>query len=267
MKKDFTKLSAYIDGELTPDEVTEIRSLLKSDTDFVAELEFLKAANLSAKLDFDDMLDKPISPDLIAQIQAAELTSSIPVAANSNFKWRPIAAAALFLIVGGIGGYVISDQTRPEIQIASSEGWLKYVAGYHGIYAGQKRHLVEVAASESDHIKNWLGKTTNVGFSIPDLSKHGLEFQGARLLVVKSQPVAQLMFTDADGAVVAICFKQGANGVMGSGDSGDATAFEENKINDLNIVSWNERSANFLVIGTTEQNKLKDIADTVKLNI
>lgn len=264
MSKDYTKLSAYIDGELTPDEVTEIQSLLEGNADFTAELEFLEAADIAAKADFDDMLGEPISSDLIAQIQAADLEPSIPVAANSNFKWQSVAAAVLFMLVGGIGGYVINDQATPEIQVAASESWLTNVASYHGIYANEKRHLVEVGADESEHIKKWLSKTTNVEFSIPDLSKHGLEFRGARLLVVKSQPVAQLMFTDAEGAVVAICFKQGANGMMGSGGS---ETFAENEINDFNIVSWNERSANFLVIGDTEQSELKDIADTVKLSI
>jgi anti-sigma factor RsiW len=261
MSKDYTKLSAYIDGELTPEEVIEIQSLLGSDSDFANELKFLEAADLAANSDFDEMLNEPISPNLIAQIQATELGPSVPVAANSNFKWRSIAAAALFMLVGGVGGYVINEQTAPDVQIAASKNWLEYVAGYHGIYAGQKRHLVEVAANESEHIKNWLSKTTNVGFSIPDLSQHGLEFRGARLLVVKSQPVAQLMFTDKNGAVVAICFKQGANGGMGS------EVFEENQIDDFDIISWNERSANFLVIGDAEQNQLKNIADTVRLNI
>lgn len=261
MKKDFTKLNAYIDGELTSEEVNEIQSLLEGDTDFAAELEFLAAADLAAKSDFDDMLNEPISPDLIAQIQTAELEPLAPVAANSNIRWQSIAAALMFLIVGGIGGYIINDQTAPAEQIVSADSWLNRVASYHGIYANQQRHLVEVGASESDHIKKWLSKTTNVRFSIPNLSKHGLEFRGARLLVINSQPVAQLMFTDAQGAVVAICFKHGANGMMGS------ETLEESEINDFNIVSWNERSANFLVIGNAEQNKLKDIADTVKLNI
>lgn len=264
MKKDFTKLSAYLDGELTADEVSEIRSLLEADTDFAAELEVLKTGDIAAKSGFDDMLDEPMSPDLVAlaaQIQTADLAPSIPVAANSNFRWQSIAAAAVFLMVGGIGGYIVNDQTTPDIQIASSGNWLSQVASYHGIYAREKRHLVEVDASESDHIKKWLGNTTNIGFSIPDLSTHGFEFRGARLLVVKAQPVAQLMFTDDQGAVIAICFKQGASGAMGS------DSFDENEINDFNIVSWNERSANFLVIGEVKQNKLKDIAETVKFNI
>lgn len=261
MSKDYTKLSAYMDGELTPDEVTEIQSLLEGDTDIAAELEFLEAANLAANVEFDDMLNGPISSDLIAQIEATELETSIPVAANSNVKWQSIAAAIMLFFAGGIGGYILNDQTTPEVQIAASDSWLNHVASYHGVYANEKRHLVEVDASESDHIKNWLGNTTNVGFSIPDLSNHGLEFRGARLLVVKSQPVAQLMFTDALGAVVAICFKQGAGGAMGSQN------FTENKINDFNIVSWNDRSANFLVIGDAEQSNLTDIADAVKLSI
>lgn len=262
MKKDYTKLSAYIDGELTPDEVTEIQSLLEGDVDFAAELDFLEAADLAAKSDFDDMLNEPISADLIAQIQAAELGPSVPIAANSNMRWQSVAAAVLFLFVGGIGGYIINDQTSPEVQLAATSGnWLDQVASYHGVYANEKRHLVEVDASESDHIKKWLSNTTNVGFSIPDLSKHGFEFRGARLLVVKSQPVAQLMFTDEQGAVVAICFKRGTNGVMGS------ETFAENEINDFNIVSWTKRSTNYLVIGDAEQNKMKDIADTVKLSI
>lgn len=72
----YTKLSAYMDGELTPNEVIEIQSSLKNDTEFAAKLKLLKAAELAAKVAFDDMLNEPISSDLIAQIQATELEPS-----------------------------------------------------------------------------------------------------------------------------------------------------------------------------------------------
>ena len=40
---------------------------------------------------------------------------------------------------------------------------------------------------------------------MPDLSAHGLDFQGARLLAVDRLPVAQLMYTGKDGVPVALC--------------------------------------------------------------
>ena len=258
------KLSAYLDQELPEDQLDEIRHLIETDPNVAEEFEKLALANDHALSEFDDFLDVGICEDLISTIERAELEPSakpVPIAANSNFGFRSMAAGMALLIAGGIGGFVFNEAHQPEITVAQTTGWLHDVADYHGIYAQQKRHLVEVGADEADHIVGWLSSTIGLPFSIPDISDTGFEFQGARLLVVKGKPVAQLMYKDQSGSVVAICFQNSSGKMMGSGETKSST------INGFDILLWSNGDGQYLVIGDQTESRLKEVADQVKLDI
>lgn len=258
------KLSAYLDQELPEDQLEEIRFLIETDPTISEEFEKLAFANDHVLSEFDDFLDTETSQDLVDMIENAQLQASVkplPIAANNNFSFRSMAAGIALLIAGGIGGFVFHEANQPEITVAQTTGWLHHVADYHGIYAQQKRHLVEVGASEADHIVGWLSKTTGLPFSIPDITNTGFEFQGARLLVVKGKPVAQLMYKDQAGSVVAICFQSNSGTMMGSGELKSST------INGFDIVSWSKGNGQYLVIGEQTESRLKEVADQVKLDI
>ena len=119
------------------------------------------------------------------------------------------------------------------------------VAQYHLVYAGQKRHLVEVAASDTDHLQKWLSATTGVPFTVPDLTASGLTFQGGRLLAASGKPVAQLMYTDAEGRVVAVCFLNGGDVAAGKG----TTPMARRDMNGLTLLSWKSHDASYVVVG------------------
>ncbi len=120
------------------------------------------------------------------------------------------------------------------------------------MYAEQERHLVEVSAEEAEHIQTWLTNTVGTDVRIPDLTSAGLTFEGGRLLVAAGRPVAQLMFTDASGQVVALC-------VISSGSPQDG--FETRQLNGFEMVSWGSDGANFVVVGDDERPDLQDIAE------
>lgn len=246
------KLSAYLDGELPDAEALEIETLLESDADARAELDALIAADAAAQEYFDTLLNDPVPLALAQKIKFA------PVGMASRPAPRPIwgalAAGIALFIVGGAGGYLINDRISPADTEVASVGWLSDIADYHAIYAGQQRHLVEVAASESDHIKAWLGSTVGVPFSIPDLTAFGLTFEGGRLLVANGKPVAQLMYRQADGTVIALCFQSSTSGAT------PAPGFKEQTIKGFDFVSWKAAGAAFVVIGPGGQSNLADIA-------
>jgi anti-sigma factor RsiW len=140
-------------------------------------------------------------------------------------------------------------------------GWLADIADYHAVYAAQGRHLVEVGADESDHIETWLGNTIGAAFSIPDLSQFDLTFEGGRLLVANGKPVAQLMYRDADGAVVALCLQQSAT------QTDEPPSFNAQTINGFDFVSWRAGTAQYVVIGEGGAPDLADIAAAAAVDI
>lgn len=256
------KLSAYLDGELDPVEAAAIEKELGSNSEMQAELDALIQADVLAQEQFEEQLNEPVPLTLARQIKATPLHPIAPPSqlAQSGGMWKMMAASLVVFSLGGVGGYLVNEQTTQSTQTQAA-GWLVAVADYHAVYASQGRHLVEVGADEGDHIETWLGRTTGASFSIPDLSDLGLTFEGGRLLVANSRPVAQLMFRQADGTVIALCLQSS------NGDANDPTTFREQTINDFDFVSWSEDGVDYVVIGPNGQPDLDMIATEAALQI
>jgi anti-sigma factor RsiW len=245
---DFSEqLSAYLDGELSDEQAAVVEARLAADPDAQAELDALIEIDAIAQDAFDTQLDEPIPFTLAQQIKTTPLSQPrIP----NRLVWGMIAASFVIFSLGGIGGYALKQPT----QIVAKTGWLAAVADYHAVYANQERHLVEVGADQSDHITKWLGDTVGVNFTIPDLSSSGLIFEGGRLLVANGKPVAQLMYRQTDGTVIALCLQK-------SGKSADTVpVLNQQTIKGFDFVSWTDNGADYVVIGPEGQPKLRTIA-------
>ena len=262
------KLSAYLDGELNQAEAAEIDVALARDPAFQAELDALLEADDFARMSFEKELNAPVQLDLIRTIKDASLDAGptlaapavLPAAAAPRSRpiWGSLAAGFAALIIGGFGGYTYSERTTPEPQ---RPGWIASIAEYHGVYADQKRHLVEVGADEVEHIEKWLGNTVGASFAVPDLAQHGLVFQGGRLVVANGKPVAQLMYTQDDGTVVALCLQKSSKAPTAD------VAFNQQTIDRFDFVSWSANGADYVVIGPAGLQSLPSIAATASQNV
>lgn len=250
------KLSAYLDGELDPAEAEAIEERLATDAKAQAELDALMQADVVAQEQFAGQLDDPVPLALVREIKNMPVPE--PQAAGpARPIWGAMAASLFMFVIGGLGGYLLREESTP----APTGGWLQAVADYHVVYASQERHLVEVGADEADHIKAWLGNTVGASFSIPDLSGYGLNFEGGRLLVANAKPVAQLMYRLQDGTVIALCLQR---------SNADPTAplvFNERTINGFDFVSWSANGADYVVIGPSGQPDLQAIATTASTEV
>lgn len=271
------RLSAYLDGQLPQTEVDEIDAILAEDDDARVVFEKLKLGSEFGARAFDRMLQDPIPLDLVRTIKDVGKSgdeppksgfAAIPVAAAaprrpSAFWPKALAASLVIFIAGGAAGYLVSEQqgaAEAPLQIAAARTWLDDIADYHRIYSRQTRHLVEVPASEQDHIAEWLSTSTGVTFTPPDLSDKNLTFQGARLLVAGGKPTAQLLYRDAENEIFAICFLK-SDPVEGK------TALTESMRNDIGLISWQKGNASFVVVGPSADPDLKRIAEAVSASI
>jgi anti-sigma factor RsiW len=249
------QLSAYLDGELSPDETAALAARLKADVSLRAELDALRAANDAARQDFAAMLSAPMPLSLaraIDHIPAPDNTPAAPVVARGLPVWASLAASLALFAAGAGGGYVAGQRG----QIEATRDWVAEIADYHAIYATQTRHLAEVPASDSVHIVKWLTEQTGVPVQIPDLSGQGLAFQGGRLLVAAGKPVGQLMYLDATGQVVALCFIASDKPVTDTLENRDLGAFE--------ALIWGKPGARFILIGPKDYPGLSGIADSAR---
>ncbi len=260
------RLSAYIDGELPEVERSELDALLSRDDNARALLERLRAGGTFGNKAFEDFLHDPVPLALVRQIkQGPGITPRFERVATANLPrrntriWPRLAAASLVLLfLGGASGFILGSRIdTPVLAPEAAEGpWIQEIADYHRIYARQKQHLVEVPASQAAEIESWLTSSVGVAFKIPDLSRRGLTFEGARLLVANGKPVGQLVYRDSDSNIFAICFLK-----KGSGEQPDQ--FSETIRGDLSLVSWEKENASFVVVGPSSDPALQDIAHAV----
>lgn len=273
------RLSAYLDGQLPEAEVEEINAILAGDDEARVVYEKLKLGSEFGARAFDRMLQDPIPLDLVRNIKEAGRNEDDPsklgfaavpaaeISANRRSAFWPqaLAASLVIFLAGGAAGYLISEQKQTSFQAASNQfaparTWLDDVAEYHRIYSRQARHLVEVPASESGHIVDWLSASTGVPFALPDLSAQKLTFEGARLLVAGGKPTAQLLYRDAENEIFAICFLQ-SEPVEGT------TPLAESMRNDIGLVTWQKGKASYVVVGPSADPDLERIAEVVSANI
>lgn len=243
------KLSAYLDGELSPADHEAIARALTTDADLRAELDALRAANDLGAQDFAAMLDIPVPLDLARSVRGPALPPA-EGRAPARIGWGAIAASVIFLAIGAGGGYLAGTSARPD------RDWIAEVAQYHAVYARQTRHLAEVPASEAAHIVTWLSDQTGTPVRIPDLSAAGLTFEGARLLVAAGQPVGQLMYRDGAGQVIALCFVASDKPATDAATSRDLDGFD--------ALVWGEAGARFILIGPQDYPALPDVAQLVR---
>lgn len=271
------QLSAYLDGELSASETRIIDEQLKIDSALRTEFEKLMDADLIAKSQLEAMLNEPVPLSIAQSIKNTPLEAKTEHAVKTNAgfgRLQAIAASIALLSIGVVGGYFIKDYVSPTsivvADISTEQSWINEIASYHAVYAKQKRHLVEVKASgtsdasSNSHIKKWLSKNLDHNFNIPDLTAGGLTFEGARLLVVSGKPVAQLMYTSADGEVVALCIQKHA---QSQSMNAKMPAPINDTINGFDFFYWEHGGADLVLIGNQGFGDFKPLAKSTNNQI
>ncbi|MDI7860843.1 anti-sigma factor [Rhizobiaceae bacterium n13] len=268
------RLSALLDREIDDKEREELERLIATDDDARALYERLKHGSDVGRKAFNDMLKEPVPLALVRSIRNAQPPKEPSRLARFSppkidlvptGKQALAASILLFFLGGGIGYLIgINPAAPPPPLEADPHGstWLDEIAAYHRVYARQQRHLVEVPASEADHIVKWLTNSVGVGFKLPDLSASGLEFQGARLLVAGGKPVGQLIYKSMDGDIVAICFQRDA-----APSAQESDRFEEVIRDDLGMVTWHGSQAYYVLVGPSAEANLPGLARQASADI
>lgn len=122
------KLSAYIDGELSPGEVADLNKALQTDSTLAARLERLKRPDALIAAAYSEINDEPM-PDGVMDLLRG--TNSVESADENVFQFTPkpvgkspapwitpLAASVALAIGVGVGMQIASDHTRDNGQFA-----------------------------------------------------------------------------------------------------------------------------------------------------
>jgi anti-sigma factor RsiW len=177
-----------------------------------------------------ELLDEPVPDALMGALERHQPRQAQRV---SWLRWGGMAAGLLVAFAAGWLGNAQWSQgpaARGGAQLARAPAVREFVhdaSVAHAVYAPEKRHPVEVAAAEQQHLVQWLSKRLDRPLKVPDLSTQGYTLVGGRLLPGESGARAQFMFEDAAGERVTLYIGTLDAGAAGATGATGATAARE----------------------------------------
>lgn len=151
-----------------------------------------------------NVLSEPIPPSM--QYAATRITT-MQAQRTQAMRWSAVAASVFLSFGLGWFAHVQLGNGASSAMTASGAVQHEFVrqAGLaHVVYQPEKRHPVEVAAAEQEHLVQWLSKRVGKPLKVPNLSAQGYELVGGRLLPGDNGARAQFMFQNLQGQRVTL---------------------------------------------------------------
>jgi anti-sigma factor RsiW len=240
-------LHAYVDGVLEPERQSEVAAYLEDHPDV--------AKRIAGFADQRELLRKAL-----ASIADEPLPSQLNLSRIiENRRWRRLpvgwaVAAMLMLSIGGLGGWVM----RGAVQ-ASPGGLaaLAQEAAYsYQVYAPDRVRPVEMRATDSAQLVQWVSNRLHQPVKLPDLTTSGYRLMGGRLIATSHGPAAMFMYDDDRGdrlVVLTRPMQSDQNAPMAPHAQGNVAGF-----------AWADGGMGYSLVGQVAADALKPIANEVR---
>jgi anti-sigma factor RsiW len=247
------RLIAYLDGELDDAERAAIAVWLERDAELRERAAALGESAALLRAAYDEVLREPVPERLLAAAHGAT-GKVIDLAAARDKRWKRVlgdrrwwmgaaAAAAAGLVIGiGIG----SERPRQVADgIVPSPGLV--ADAFPDNLAGYYNQLVNVSPGDAAPFDK-----LPQNFPLPNLKPWGLEFQGARFLMVEGQQAMQLLYTTDNKSLGPVIV------VVANSPKPDMTV-EFRHSGDVNVLRWRHHNHAYALAGRANTNYLWNI--------
>ena len=204
-----------------------------------------------------ELLSQPVPATL--QAAALRLQAAQQRAARQR-HWGGMAAGVLLAFGLGWLAHGRMDGSGPAYAARPAHEFVRQAGLAYSVYLPEKRHPVEVAATEQAHLLQWLSKRLGRPLKIPDLEPQGFSLVGGRLLPGEAGPRAQFMFQNTEGQRITLYL-----GALQTGAAADvqATQFRLEPDGPVPSFYWAEQGFGYALSGQVERAVLLALADSV----
>ena len=244
------RIAAYADGQLGAEQARDAEAELASNPD-ARQL-------LAAHQDTTALLRTAFAEVQFIQPIPAWLAPRAPRMRAGARRGSAVAAGLMLAVLGYGAGAIWPGLLVPGFLVNERAQMLSEIAEYHAVYSRETVHLVEVPATQIDHLKAWLGRRVARNLVVPDLSSSGLTFAGGRLVVLDGAPVAELMYTRAAGLPIAFC-------VVHQTQKSASLAVERRGA--MHVASWGDSSHTYVVVGEADAETIRGLAVTAQAQL
>lgn len=276
------RLVAYLDGEVEASERGDIEAWLDGDPAARDRLAALAHSAQLVRKAFDEVSREPVPDQLIAAARGMTAAPAgariLPFASRrgapaggSRTRWRvalPIAASLFGLVAGGGAAYfgvgellpaaVTGAKTPPAVEAAANNLWLDNAAGDFKLFvAAGDNALIDVPATgDGREALQKISQSLTQQVRLPDLKPWGLNFRGARLVVVDGRPAAQLVYTTDNKAIGPMAL------IIGSSKQPDIPPRFDRR-QDVNMLYWRHQGRAYVLVGQADAGYLWGIGNDV----
>ncbi|CAN7630726.1 anti-sigma factor family protein [Mesorhizobium sp. LjRoot246] len=249
IRRDFSERDIHmaLDGELPGDERAAYDAWLDANPEMKAKSARFTADRTALQTAFAGVLDEAVPARLRKVVLGeAQVKPAVP-----RSRWWLAAAAAVLVVAGGLGGYLAGiDRIGQEDQ--AEDRLAEQAIAAHVIYAAEKRHAVEVPASDMDHLQTWLSNRVGLKLVAPNLTANGFQLVGGRLLPAGESKAAMLLYEDDKGERISLFVTaesaENAKGTYASAQDGPRAVY------------WMDKGYGCAVVGSLPREQLAVVA-------
>jgi anti-sigma factor RsiW len=251
-------LNAYADGELDDDECARVATALASDADARMRLAAIRRVSLLGRAAVEGIARDGVPDRLRERVWPLE---PAPARAGLGPGWTAAAwSTALSLALGlGIGAWLMRPGEAPLPALAVEPVvWHQQAAWHHGLAAERQARLqplsLDLEHRQAAPLQGALIERLGRPVVVPDLSGFGLDLVGARLLVERLQPLAQVFYQDPAGNLISLLVAL---------DTGPDAPPRFQRVEQTPVLSWREGGTAYVLVGETGRERLQGLAIAV----
>ena len=241
-------LHAYVDRALEPERRAEVASYLDNHPDVAKRIAAFSGQRELLRAALAPTADEPVPAGLnLARI--IENRRRRP----SRLSWA--IAAMLLLSIGGLGGWAVRGAL--EASPSGVTALALEAADSYNVYAPDHVRPVEMRASDSAQLVQWVGSRLRQPVKVPDLAASGYRLMGGRLVATSHGPAAMFMYDDDHGSRIVLLTRPMSsadqNAPMTGHSKGDVAGF-----------AWADGGIGYSLVGQAPVESLRPIANEVR---
>jgi anti-sigma factor RsiW len=255
---DLRALSAFVDGELPSAARAEIEAQLAQQPQAAARVAAWRAQRTALQALFGTSQRNGEHSGSVGSMEQSDADEPAFIVVRRRTPWWQRAGLAACWLAAGAGLALALGPLAPRLTGGAWNGLGDQPPSFaeradiaYAVYTPERRHPVEVAASEEEHLINWLSKRLNRPLSVPSLQEYGYSLVGGRLLPGEAGPAAQFMYENRSGARLTLYI---------TGISRDETAFRLFRDGNRRTFYWVSDRMGYALSGPIAEDKLRSIA-------